>query len=171
MTHIAHFPNLNSGELLLDQKRFEDAIEKFDRAIEIEKAGKPPINVLAMVNKGLTVFQWKNDLNEAEKIIGEALELDPECEAAVATLAQISLQQGKVERAGELFRKQVDLARTEADIANALQFAYVRIRSLSFLPMCSDLSFHLSFVRIGCRGSIRVRKKLPRCRPDLSLRG
>ena len=96
-----------------------------------------------MVNKGLTVFQWKNDLNEAEKIIGEALELDPECEAAVATLAQISLQQGKVERAGELFRKQVDLARTEADIANALQFAYVRICSLSFLQMC--LTFFFTF--------------------------
>ncbi len=27
----------SSGELLLDQKRFEDAIEKFDRAIELEK--------------------------------------------------------------------------------------------------------------------------------------
>jgi import receptor subunit TOM70 len=26
-----------SGELLLDQGRFEDAIEKFDKAIEIEK--------------------------------------------------------------------------------------------------------------------------------------
>ena len=27
-----------SGELLLDQQRFQDAIEKFDRAIELEKA-------------------------------------------------------------------------------------------------------------------------------------
>jgi len=29
--------NGHSGELLLDQQRFPDAIEKFDRAIEIEK--------------------------------------------------------------------------------------------------------------------------------------
>ena len=84
-----------SGELLLDQKRFEDAVEKFDRAIEIEKAKKPPMNVLAMVNKGLTLFQWKNDLPGAESIIQEALASDPDCEAAVATLAQISLQRGE----------------------------------------------------------------------------
>ena len=29
---------LHSGELLLDQQRFDDAIDKFDRAIEIELA-------------------------------------------------------------------------------------------------------------------------------------
>ena len=29
---------LGSGELLLDQQRYPDAIEKFDRAIEIERA-------------------------------------------------------------------------------------------------------------------------------------
>jgi len=28
----------SSGELLLDQQRFDDAIEKFDKAIELEKA-------------------------------------------------------------------------------------------------------------------------------------
>ena len=26
-----------SGELLLDQQRFQDAVEKFDRAIELER--------------------------------------------------------------------------------------------------------------------------------------
>lgn len=29
---------LLSGELLLDQQRFQDAVEKFDRAVELEKA-------------------------------------------------------------------------------------------------------------------------------------
>jgi import receptor subunit TOM70 len=29
---------LLSGELLLDQGRFEEAVEKFDKAIELEKA-------------------------------------------------------------------------------------------------------------------------------------
>lgn len=34
-----------SGELLLDQQRFQDAVEKFDRAIEIEKkkSGSPSL--------------------------------------------------------------------------------------------------------------------------------
>ena len=27
----------SSGELLLDQQRFEDAVEKFDKAVELEK--------------------------------------------------------------------------------------------------------------------------------------
>ena len=80
-----------------------------------------------MVNKGLAIFQWKNDLQAAESVIRDALTLDPDCEAAVATLAQISLQQGKIDAASELFRKQVELARTEPDIMNALQFAYVCI--------------------------------------------
>jgi predicted RNA polymerase sigma factor len=29
--------NAASGELLLDQTRFQEAVEKFDRAIELEK--------------------------------------------------------------------------------------------------------------------------------------
>lgn len=94
-----------------------------------------------MVNKGLTIFQWKNNLDEADKIISEALDYDADCEAAVATLAQISLQQGKVERASELFRHQVELARTEADIMNALQFAYVRTQSLSLSDACLNAHF------------------------------
>lgn len=83
------------------------------------------MNVLPMVNKGLTMFQWKQDINAAERIISEALEIDPECEAAVATLAQISLQQGKVERAVQMFKRQTELARAEQDLVNALNFAFV----------------------------------------------
>lgn len=79
-----------------------------------------------MVNKGLTLFQWKNDIAGAEKIIKDALEADPECEAAVATLAQISLQRGEVEQAMKYFQRQVDLSRTEPDVMNALQFMHVR---------------------------------------------
>jgi tetratricopeptide (TPR) repeat protein len=30
--------NHRSGEVLLDQERYQDAIEKFERAIELEKA-------------------------------------------------------------------------------------------------------------------------------------
>jgi len=37
-----YFPNIlneicSSGELLLDQHRFEDAVEKFEKAVELEK--------------------------------------------------------------------------------------------------------------------------------------
>lgn len=113
-----------SGELLLDQQRFEDAAEKFDRAIELEKL-KPTPNVLPLVNKGLALFQWKKDIGAAERCCGEALRIDPECEAAVATLAQLNLQQSKISKAAEYFRRQAELARSEPELQNALTYQYV----------------------------------------------
>ncbi len=47
------------GELLLDQQKFEEAMEKFDKAIEIENAKSGSTNVLPMINKALALFQWK----------------------------------------------------------------------------------------------------------------
>ncbi|KAL5521946.1 TOM70 [Sanghuangporus sanghuang] len=142
------------GELLLDQKRFEDAIDKFDRAIEIEKSKAPPTNVLAMVNKGLTLFQWKNDLAAAEKIIKEALVADPECEAAVATLAQISLQRGEVEQAMTYFQRQVELSRTEADVMNALQFMHAAKAQNEFARNYPDLAEAYRYAEIEQRAAM-----------------
>lgn len=137
--HVFYF----SGELLLDQGRFEDAIEKFDKAIELEKSKAPPHppNVLSLVNKGLATYQWKQDISAAEKCCDEALKIDPECEAAVATLAQLNLQQSRIEKAVEMFERQVDLARSEPELVNALTYQYVGVfgsadktQHLTFLP-------------------------------------
>ena len=85
-----------------------------------------------MVNKALAIFQANGDSTGSEKVLKEALEFDPDCEAAVATLAQILLSAGDVEGAAVLFRKQADLARTAPDIQNALQFAFVSLTLLFF---------------------------------------
>lgn len=62
------------GELLLDQAKYQEAIEKFDTAIELEKQTKPTcMNVLPLINKSLTLFQWKQDFEEAEKLGEKAL--------------------------------------------------------------------------------------------------
>lgn len=62
------------GELLLDQQKFPEAIEKFDKAMEMEKNSKPiGINVLPLINKALAVFQWKHDFQEAENLCQKAL--------------------------------------------------------------------------------------------------
>mgnify|MGYP002621630576 FL=1 len=62
------------GELLLDQGKFTEAIEKFEKAIELEKETKPTcMNVLPLINKSLAVFQWKQDFAEAEKLCEKAL--------------------------------------------------------------------------------------------------
>ena len=122
-----------SGELLLDQGRFEEAIEKFDKATELEKLRAPQSpNVLSYVNKGLAQYQWNQDIGAAERCCNEALKIDPECEAAVATLAQLSLQQGKIEQAMVMFERQIQLSRSEPELANALSYQIVRIADFLF---------------------------------------
>ncbi|KAI9823192.1 MAG: TOM (translocase of outer membrane) complex component [Thelocarpon impressellum] len=112
------------GELLLDQQKYEEAVEKFDMAVEMEKQTKPlGMNVLPLINKALALFQWKQDFNEAEKLCQKALIIDPECDIAVATMAQLLLQQGNVTEALEYFERAASLSRTEAEIVNALSYA------------------------------------------------
>ncbi|KAJ8091745.1 TOM (translocase of outer membrane) complex component [Marasmius tenuissimus] len=119
------------GELLLDQGRFSDAIEKFEKASEIEQSKSMP-NVLPIVNKGLTMYQWEQNIPGAENCCLEALKIDPDCDAAVATLAQLSLQQGKIEEAIKYFDKQVELARSEPEMVNALTYRYASTAQLEF---------------------------------------
>ncbi|KAI9719029.1 MAG: TOM (translocase of outer membrane) complex component [Candelaria pacifica] len=112
------------GELLLDQQNYADAIEKFDTAVEIEKQTKPMgMNVLPLINKALALFQWKQEFQEAEKLCQKALIIDPECDIAVATMAQLLLQQGKVTEALKFFERAAELSRTEGEIVNALSYA------------------------------------------------
>ncbi|BFZ63879.1 TOM (translocase of outer membrane) complex component [Saitoella coloradoensis] len=110
------------GELLMDQQRFEDALEKFDRAIELEKAHTSNMNVLPLINKALVTFQWKKDVKEATVLCEKALAIDPSCDVAVATMAQLLLQQGKTREALEYFEKSAELARTPAELVNALSY-------------------------------------------------
>ena len=62
------------GELLLDQQKYQEAIEKFETAVEMEKQNKPmSMNVLPLINKALALFQWKQDFKEAENLCQKAL--------------------------------------------------------------------------------------------------
>ncbi|KIW27794.1 uncharacterized protein PV07_07501 [Cladophialophora immunda] len=113
------------GELLLDQQKYQEAIERFETAIDMERQTKPTgaINVLPLINKALALFQWKQDFKAAEELCEKALILDPECDIAVATMAQLLLQQGKVTKALEYFERAAELSRTEGEIVNALSYA------------------------------------------------
>lgn len=88
------------------------------------------MNALPIVNKGLALYQWKNDIKAAEECCLEALRVDEECEAAVATLAQLNLQQNKIDGAVEMFKRQAELARSEPELVNALTYQYVSARFL-----------------------------------------
>lgn len=112
------------GELLLDQQKYQEAVEKFDRAVEMEQKERiTGMNVLPLINKALALFQWKQDFTAAEDLCQKALIIDPECDIAVATMAQLLLQQGKVTEALTYFERAAELSRTEGEIVNALSYA------------------------------------------------
>lgn len=85
-----------------------------------------------MINRALAIFQWKQDFAQAEAICREAIEIDQQCDIGVATLAQLLLQQNKVEEAAIMFKKSAEMSRTEPELVNALTYENVS-------------SFHLSF--------------------------
>ncbi|KAF9555701.1 mitochondrial outer membrane translocase receptor TOM70 [Agrocybe pediades] len=145
-------PSNYYGELLLDQGRFEEAVEKFDKAIELEQKKSPP-NVLPLVNKGLALYQWKQDIGAAERCCHEALRIDDECEAAVATLAQLSLQQSKIPEAVKMFERQAELARTEPELANALTYQYATSAQVDFLKNYPDMAAQLNQIAQGMMGA------------------
>lgn len=121
------------GELLLDQQKFEEAMEKFDRAIEIEANKKGSTNVLPMINKALALFQWKQDIAAAEDLCKQALAKDEDCDVAVATLAQLSLQQGKIQDSIAYFERSAEIARTEPELINALTYENASRAQLKFI--------------------------------------
>lgn len=57
--------------------------------------------------------------------------MDPESDLAVATLAQLLLQDGRAPEALEYFDKSVELGRTEQELVSAISFAEVYIISIS----------------------------------------
>lgn len=62
------------GELLLDQQKFSEAVQNFEKSIQMEKAQNPTaMNVLPLINKALAVFQWRQDYVMAEDLCKTAL--------------------------------------------------------------------------------------------------
>lgn len=84
------------------------------------------MNVVPMVNKSLVVFQSTKDFGAAEKLCRSALDKDPQCDIAVATLAQLLLQQNKIKDALTMFEQGASMARTEPELENHLTYALVR---------------------------------------------
>jgi import receptor subunit TOM70 len=161
------------GELLLDQQKFDDAIRQFETAIDMEKQQRPVgMNVLPLINKALALFQWKQDYAEAEDLCKKALIckwssclyfvrrmlttvlVDPECDIAVATMAQLLLQQGKVTEALTYFERAAELSRTEGEIVNALSYAEATRTQLQVQEKYPQLTNHLQNMGGGFAGPI-----------------
>ena len=81
-----------------------------------------------MVNKALCLFQnghVDGNMQKAEQVCREAIEKDPDCDVAVATLAQLLLQLNKITEAIGQFHRSGELARTEAELQQAISYESV----------------------------------------------
>ena len=56
-------------------------------------------------------------------IVADLVAVDPESEVAIATMAQLLLQQGRTTEALDYFEKSAELARSEGEMVNALSYA------------------------------------------------
>ncbi|KAG8835674.1 TOM (translocase of outer membrane) complex component [Serendipita sp. 399] len=121
------------GEILLDQERYQEAIEKFEKAIELEKNKPPPMNVLPLVNKSLALFQWKKDGTSAEQFCLEALDIDPLCEAAFATLGQIYLAQQQFDKALDKFKELTTISSNAPQLSLTYYHIYSTEAQVHFL--------------------------------------
>lgn len=101
------------------RSRLSPAVRQYNHS-RLMALPRTPTNVLPLVNKALAVFQWKQDMATAEALCKEALDIDEECDVAVATAAQLSLQQGKIPEAIKWFEQSAKLARTEAEMTAAI---------------------------------------------------
>ncbi|KAH9822849.1 Mitochondrial import receptor subunit tom70 [Teratosphaeria destructans] len=148
------------GELLLDQQKYQEAVEKFETAVEMEKKSvgeRGGMNVLPLINKALALFQWKQDFSAAEELCQKALIIDPECDIAVATMAQLLLQQGKVTDALTYFERAAELSRTEGEVVNALSYAEATRTQLEVQEKYPQLAQRLQGMGTGMGAACRDR--------------
>jgi len=110
------------------------------------------MNVLPMVNKALAIFQWRTDMPAAETLLKEAIKIDPECDSALATLAQLMLQHSNLEEAIELFGRHAEIARTEPELEQALTFKYASQAQLQFIKDFPHMASQLSMLARSMQG-------------------
>jgi len=96
-------------------------------------------------------------MQQAEDLCKEALDIDPDCDVAVATLAQLSLQQGKISEAIDWFEKSAKLARTEVELTTA-------ITCEPSSPTRNVIVTQLTFSPCTVQTNMRPERNSPSCR-------
>jgi len=92
------------------------------------------------------MFQWKSDVVIAEKLCREALDIDPECDAAIATLSQLTLQQGRLVDAIEMFERHSKIVRTEAELEQTVSFMLATRAQLEFIRNYPEMASQLGAI-------------------------
>lgn len=120
------------GEVLLDQRRVDEAIVEFDKAISLDsKIPLPYLNkvyfipmcclhLFSIITQGIVYFHLKGDKNAAVAETEKAIQVDPRCDLAFVNLAQMHIHNGKMVDAIAAYEKAVTLARTLPDAENSI---------------------------------------------------
>ena len=103
----------------IESGKFEDAEERFRKAIELDPEGKVYGKVYVKLG---WIYNRQGKFEEAEEMFRKAIELDPEG-GIYAGLGGIYNRQGKFEEAEEMFRKAIELY-SEGGIYSGLGVIY-----------------------------------------------
>lgn len=115
LTELSDVPEAFSlyAQILSEQEKYEKAEEYYRMALE-----KDANNGALIVQRALNIMTWKNEFDEAVKMLNQAIEIDNTCEFAYETLATIEIQRGNLPRAVELFERAIELTRNEESMTN-----------------------------------------------------
>lgn len=114
------------GEILSDHGDFDLAIKQFEISAKLQDSlNKVSVGVLPLINKAtlLSKTPTPENISSAIELLETAINKDPKSETAKAALAQLKLQDQKVEEAIKLFEEASDLARNLDEKLQATGFA------------------------------------------------
>jgi len=100
----------NLGNALSKQGRISEAIESYERALQLD-----PTYSVGYYALGNTLAQ-QGKLEEATHYLQKAVILDPDLVEAYSNLGQVLFRQGKLENATQQFRKALELRPTSGEI-------------------------------------------------------
>ncbi|KAL9557253.1 hypothetical protein MBANPS3_001484 [Mucor bainieri] len=105
------------GEVLIDQGNIQGAMHMFDKAMALD-----PSHPLPFINKAMILYQHLGKPDEAIQLCKSALDADPACDAAVASLAQMLIEQDRPSEALVYYEKAIPLARTQPELEHAISY-------------------------------------------------
>ncbi|KAA1115856.1 TOM (translocase of outer membrane) complex component [Puccinia graminis f. sp. tritici] len=131
------------GELLFAEQKFDEALKRFDSAIQLEENRTGPKNVLPWVNKALVYATAQSDVAKATESCMKALEIDSNCEVAIQHLAQFKLQSNEIKEALKWYEKGIEVAMTELGLSQFIQFHVAAMAQLVFMENYPEFAARL----------------------------
>ena len=105
------------GQMYCERGEFDKAEALYDKYLSSEAGAKNPT---VLILKSVLNLQWKQDTKGAEKLIEEALLVDPQCHLAYEAKGLIRLQAGDIPTALEVLDKASSCCRSAVELQRIL---------------------------------------------------